>query len=109
MNIDIAYNPGDVVYYVNTYRILKVVVASITIQIEKDKPSITYNVYQYGCENHPKRKDIPVNAANLVKDFEIARKSALTNWEQIKIDVTNQLTELTDDMFVLKEEPNESK
>ena len=110
MNIDIIYYPGDIVYYVKEYQVIKVIVESITVNVTKNNPQLVYNISQYGQEDNPKKKNIPINGAYLVKDFKKAKESALANWKVIKKEVTDQIVNMKDEMFDIKpkEEKNDS-
>jgi len=92
------YKVDDIVYVVNDFRVVKSVIDSVNIRIDKNGEHVIYNVYEYKKQNS-QRKVRQYEEAFLVDNLKIAKQSALTNWERITIQVEKDLNNLTDKMF----------
>jgi hypothetical protein len=90
------YNVDDIVYYVNDYKVIKCVVDSVILKEDRDGFQTIYTISAYKKND---KKPINCVSANLVKDLETARTSALTNWKRITNQVEEQLLKLTDKDF----------
>jgi hypothetical protein len=101
------YNPGDIVYVVNDYKVNKVVVEAINIKITAEGRVISYSIYDYRQKNNPQRKVVSISEASLVDNITIAKASAKINWKNIIKQVTEQLDNMTDQVFEPVEEKKE--
>jgi len=97
--METKFNVGDVVYVIQDYKVIKSLIESIVVKKDKTGTHLQYNVYSYLHQNETKRKVVPYNEANLVETLEVAKKSAMLNWNNIVKSVTEQLAELKDEDF----------
>lgn len=97
--IETKYKVGEVVYVVQEFRVVKSIIESIVVRKDAKNEKISYNVYEYAQKNNPKRKTKPCLECYIVKDFDEAKQSAITNWKQITEKVMNDLNNLSDDIF----------
>lgn len=99
--IETKYQVGEEVYLVKDYIVVKVLIENIVVTKTKDKETVEYTVSP--ITNEPKKVSKTMPEAYLVKEFEVARQSALTNWENIYQNTKKALTELKPEDFDLKE------
>jgi hypothetical protein len=91
------YNVGDVVYWVNDYKIVKSTIEEVVIKKTKDGTKTTYVIASF--RKSKDNKLVPCIEAQLVDNFKTAKESAITNWKTISKSVQKQLEDLTDSSF----------
>ena len=96
--IETRYQVNDVVYAVAQHKGLpaigKGIVRSIRITKEAKTTDVTYNIFL--CKD---KKVVPFHESCLVPDLETARKSALTNLDQLYAIVKKALKNANEDSF----------
>lgn len=100
------FKVGQEVFLVKDFKVLKVKIEEIVIRIT-DKQRIEYNVscVNFGAEGKKNIKTYP--EAYLVKNFEIAKQSALKNWENITKNIQEGLVNMKKEDFEVKVDDTE--
>jgi len=89
---------GDVVYYVNDYKVIKCTIEEIITKADKNSTQTTYTLQTVKKEKGNLKRFSSVSAM-FVQDLEVAKQSALTNWKTITAQVEKGLTNLKDSDF----------
>ena len=106
-----AYQPGDVAYWVNEYKVTKVGIESVIVKFLKNTRTVSYEVYYYPFKNDPNKKLVPVSEASLCDTLDEAKESAKENMLSISKNVIEQIDATTEETFenvVKKNEKNET-
>lgn len=99
--MEIKYKVGDIVYYVKDYKVVKSIIDGISVKYDAQGRTLLYILGAYS----KKGKSIMSIEAQLVDTLEIAKQSALINWENITKQVKNDLINLIEKDF----EPDEQQ
>jgi len=89
---------GQIVYYVDNYKVIKCTIEAINIKSDRNSTQTTYTLQTVKKEND-KLKQFNSVSAKFVSDLKVAKASALANWKTITAHVEKSLKKLTDKDF----------